>query len=41
VNDAGLGIFGKLAEISEADHRQIFDTNFWGLVNGGLVATDI
>jgi short-subunit dehydrogenase len=38
VNDAGVGIFGKLAEISDEDHRQLFDTNFWGLVNGTLVA---
>ncbi len=40
VNDAGLGIFGKLADISEEDHRQVFDTNFWGLVNGSLVAAE-
>jgi NAD(P)-dependent dehydrogenase (short-subunit alcohol dehydrogenase family) len=41
VNDAGLGIFGKLADISEEDHRQLFETNFWGLVNGSLVAAEI
>lgn len=38
VNDAGVGIFGKLDEIPEDDHRHLFDTNFWGLVNGSLVA---
>ncbi len=39
VNDAGVGIWGKLEEISEDDNRRLFDTNFWGLVNGSLVAT--
>ena len=38
VNNAGTGIFGRLAEVSEADHRQLFDVNFWGLVNGSLIA---
>ena len=38
VNDAGVGIFGKLSEIADEDHRLLFDTNFWGLVNGSLVA---
>ena len=38
VNDAGLGIFGRLDEVAEADHRQLFDVNFWGLVNGSLIA---
>ncbi len=38
VNNAGLGIFGRLDEIDEADSRQLFDVNFWGLVNGTLIA---
>lgn len=40
VNNAGLSIFGRMAEIPEADHRQLFDVNFWGLVNGTLVAAE-
>ena len=38
VNDAGIGVFGKLEEVSDEDNRRMFETNFWGLVNGSLVA---
>lgn len=40
VNNAGLGIYGRLDQISDADHRQLFDINFWGLVNGTLIAAE-
>ena len=38
INDAGVAIYGKLWEASEEDNRRLFDTNFWGVVNGSLVA---
>jgi short-subunit dehydrogenase len=38
VNDAGVAIFGRLDRVSEEDSRRLFDTNFWGVVNGSLVA---
>jgi short-subunit dehydrogenase len=38
VNNAGVAIYGRLEEVSEADSRRLFDTNFWGLVNGCLAA---
>ena len=38
VNNAGVSIYGTLEEVSEADNRRLFDTNFWGVVNGSLVA---
>lgn len=38
VNDAGVSIYGRLDEVSEEDSRKLFDINFWGLVNGSLVA---
>lgn len=38
VNNAGISIYGRLAEVSEEDSRRLFDTNFWGVVNGSLVA---
>lgn len=38
VNDAGLSIYGRLHEVSDEDHRRLFDINFWGVVNGSLVA---
>lgn len=38
VNNAGTSIFGKLEEVTDEDHRRLFDVNFWGLVYGSLVA---
>lgn len=38
VNNAGLGLWGRLDETPEADARKLFDVNFWGLVNGCLAA---
>ncbi|MDC7806825.1 SDR family oxidoreductase [Luteimonas sp BLCC-B24] len=38
VNNAGVSIYGRLDEVSEDDHRRLFDVNFWGVVNGALAA---
>ena len=38
VNDAGVSIYGRLQEVSDQDNRRLFETNFWGVVNGSLVA---
>jgi short-subunit dehydrogenase len=38
VNNAGLGMYGPLDRTDDADARRLFDVNFWGLVNGSLVA---
>ena len=38
VNDAGIGLWGRLEEVSDADHRQLFDINFWGVVYGSTTA---
>ncbi len=38
VNNAGTGVFGRLMDVSDEDHRQIFETNFWGLVYGTTTA---
>ncbi|MBV8634217.1 MAG: SDR family NAD(P)-dependent oxidoreductase [Burkholderiaceae bacterium] len=38
VNNAGLSIYGRLREVSEKDHRRLFDINFWGIVHGSLAA---
>jgi short-subunit dehydrogenase len=38
VNNAGISIYGRLDEITQADARRLFDTNFWGVVNGSLAA---
>ncbi|AFL90554.1 short-chain dehydrogenase of unknown substrate specificity [Terriglobus roseus DSM 18391] len=38
VNNAGQGLWGKLEEVSDEDHRQLFDTNFWSVVHGSTIA---
>lgn len=38
VNCAGISIYGRLDEVPEEDSRRLFDTNFWGVVNGSLTA---
>src|SRR6185436_2242530 len=38
INDAGGSIYGRLDVVSDKDNRRLFDTNFWGVVNGSLVA---
>lgn len=38
INDAGVSIYGRLDQVTEEDSRRLFDTNFWGVVNGSLAA---
>lgn len=38
INNAGLSIYGRLDEVDEAESRRLFDINFWGTVNGSLIA---
>jgi short-subunit dehydrogenase len=38
VNDAGVSIYGRIEEVSLDDARHMFDTNFWGVVHGSVVA---
>lgn len=38
INNAGVSIYGRLDEVSDEDSRRLFETNFWGTVNGSLVA---
>jgi short-subunit dehydrogenase len=40
VNNAGVGLYGRLEETPEEDARKLFDTNFWGAVHGSLVAAE-
>jgi short-subunit dehydrogenase len=40
VNNAGVGIYGRLDEISDEDQRRLFETNFWGAVSGSLLAAE-
>jgi short-subunit dehydrogenase len=38
VNGAGVAIYGRLDQVADEDSRRLFETNFWGVVNGSLVA---
>lgn len=38
VNNAGVGMYGRLDETDDGDARRLFDVNFWGVVNGSMVA---
>jgi short-subunit dehydrogenase len=40
VNNAGVGLFGRLEELSDADQRRLFDTNFWGVVYGSVIGVE-
>jgi short-subunit dehydrogenase len=40
VNNAGVSIFGSLLRTPIEDQRRLFDTNYWGLVNGSLIAVE-
>ena len=38
VNNAGISVFGRLEDVAPEDHHRLFQTNFWGVVNGSLEA---
>ena len=38
VNNAGVGMWGRLEQGNLADFKRLYDTNFWGVVNGSLEA---
>jgi short-subunit dehydrogenase len=41
VNNAGVSIYGKLTEVPLADKKRLFETNFWGVVNGCRTAVRV
>ena len=38
ITNAGVAIYGRIEEVSDEDNRRLFETNFWGVVYGSLVA---
>jgi NAD(P)-dependent dehydrogenase (short-subunit alcohol dehydrogenase family) len=38
VNNAGVSVYGRLDEVPVEDARRVFETNYWGTVNGSLAA---
>jgi short-subunit dehydrogenase len=40
INNAGVSIYGKFTDVPLADQRKLFETNYWGVVYGSLVAVE-
>lgn len=40
INNAAVSMYGRLAEVPIEDERQLFETNYWGVVNGSRVAME-
>ncbi len=40
VNNAAVSIYGKVTDVSLEDQRRLFDTNYWGVVYGSVMAAD-
>jgi len=40
VNNAGVSIYGPIRETTLEDQHRLFQTNYWGVVNGSLIAAD-
>ncbi|WP_424952543.1 SDR family oxidoreductase [Deinococcus sp.] len=40
INNAGVGMYGRLEDLSVDDMRRLFETNFWGLVYGSRTALE-
>jgi short-subunit dehydrogenase len=38
INDAGGSVYAELDRLTEEDHRRLFETNYWGVVNGSMAA---
>lgn len=38
INNAGVGIFGRVEEVKMEDARRLFDVDYWGVVHGSLEA---
>ena len=41
INDAGVSIYGAITDIPIEEQRRLFDTNYWGVVNGSLAALKV
>lgn len=41
INNAGITIFARLLDTTEEEAKRLFDTNFWGMVNGCKLAVPL
>ena len=40
VNNAACSVYGRIMEVPVEDLRRLFETNFWGVVNGSKIAVE-
>lgn len=40
VNNAGGSLYGRITDVPTDDFRRLFETNFWGVVNGSKLAVE-
>jgi short-subunit dehydrogenase len=40
VNNAGVSVIGSVLETTLEDQRRLFETNYWGVVNGSTIAAE-
>jgi short-subunit dehydrogenase len=40
VNDAAVAVYGTLEQVPIEDQRRLFEVNYWGVVNGSLIAAE-
>lgn len=40
INNAGVTIYGPVLDQMLEDHRRLFETNYWGVVHGSMVACE-
>lgn len=38
INDAAVAIYGRFDQVPMADQRRLFEVNYWGVVEGSLIA---
>ena len=38
VNNAGIGVYAEVLDLEIEDHRKVFETNYWGVVYGSMIA---
>ena len=38
INNAGVSVYGLIEDVPLEDARRVFETNYWGVVNGSLAA---
>ncbi|WP_420391828.1 SDR family oxidoreductase [Acuticoccus sp.] len=41
INDAGVAIYGAIVDVPLDEQRRLFETNYWGVVNGSLAAVEV